>query len=268
MNRNRRVNMKQKNFYLVGTVHRDPDGPQRLESLLEKVRPENIAIETSEERANQSSSHSLSEREQEEKCKKDLQEMSTKFNLTPEQVQTVTSIFKFYAVYGYEIRVPKQYAAQQAGVTVHYIDTAVEHKIHLEYTSLLDQISKVKYDAISAERFKKTLDRGADWWLQKLRTKSNELYQAPREGKEAFHRKVRAPKFLRKLKKIWPEAHRVFVNNLGAERDTVMAKNIRELYREDKRMVAICGMGHLYALEELLSDLHPYILPLNEYHKI
>ena len=133
---------------------------------------------------------------------------------------------------------------------------------------ILPLILTTKYDALSADKFKKVLDHGIEWFVQKIRGECEKLYQQTREEKEEFFRITRNPKMLRKLKRIWPEAHKAIEKLCGAEREKTMAKNIRGLYAEDQRMVAVCGMGHLYSLDYLLADLKPRLVPLNEYHKV
>ena len=129
-------------------------------------------------------------------------------------------------------------------------------------------ILTTKYDALSADKFKKVLDHGIEWFVQKIRGECEKLYQQTREEKEEFFRIARNPKMLRKLKKILPEAHKVIEKLCGAEREKIMAKNIRGLYAEEKKMVAVCGIGHLYSLDYLLAYLKPRLVPLNEYHKV
>src|SRR3989338_9731947 len=115
--------MKQTKFYLVGTVHKDPDGPQRLEALLQRVKPEIIAIETSEQRINKPDS------------KKDgkwpeLEDVRRKFELTPKQFDKFAALCEFYSqIHGYEIRVSQQYATQHSSVQLEYVDTAVNSDI-------------------------------------------------------------------------------------------------------------------------------------------
>src|SRR3989339_153814 len=78
-----------------------------------------------------------------------------------------------------------------------------------------------------------------------------------------------ATKELKDIKKdISPQAFQVLKQVYNLKRDEVMGRNIRQLYTNRDKLVAIVGQGHLEALNSRLEDLNPRVMTLLEYDSI
>src|SRR3989304_501358 len=97
----------EKPLYLVGTVHIDPDGKERLDYLLEKIKPSTVALEFHKDRI-----IAEKDRKSHEEQKKELEEIINEsgLKLKPEQKSTlIDSNFKMNEIMGFEVRSSNDY---------------------------------------------------------------------------------------------------------------------------------------------------------------
>src|SRR3989339_418956 len=221
------------NLFLVGTQHHDLDGKERLGAILTKLSPSIIALEFHKDRENQKTLRKLSKEEQQEIIFDIINGQG--FNLSLKQKETL-----FEAVYqtnirmGYELTVSQDY---------------------------------IKRNPIILNGTKKILDKRVDAYLNFQRINIQRTYENRKRlaGTEI----MRDPEILKRIKKdISPQAFQVLKQVYNLKRDEVMGRNIRQLYTNRDKLVAIVGQGHLEALNSRLEDLNPRVMTLLEYDSI
>lgn len=279
------------NLYIVGTIHNDFKGPQRLESLLQRLKPEIVAVESSKKMARKYP-RQLSQRVLKAMALGRAREAGKRFGLTPAQQRTYAAFsYTLASVKNYELYISRGYTARSCRRRIGYIDEYMEQHSHAdEAFRKIRQISHeidrnhMKQSPALAEEFKELLSKGirtirqarqrrtdGSYWQYKILKKkisdASAWYQRERERfTDPDNREKEAVLQMLDL---------AYAHIAGKERERQMAARVHELYTKDSRlqdgnakMLVVCGIGHLYSLEELLSDLKPRALPLNEYDKV
>ncbi len=279
--------MPKANLYIAGTIHNDFDGPERLEFLLRHIRPEIVAVEISEERV----AKPFQKRQLRAFSQRDAKKTAEKLGLTAAQQGTLAELSYLYAsVKGYEFFCSQKYAARSKKRKVEYIDLPAPH-----IKNKMEEVKKwsaetIDYDEIlqHAPSLKADFQRKMSWGIKRLRqehqqqTEKKYLKYSQTRRKvsdmESWYQQERAKRassgYAKREKILQPpdtilESLDLVVGHFASEkRDEFMAAKVRELYHGDRKMLVVCGIAHLYGLDDLLSDLQPQALPLNEYNKI
>src|SRR3989344_5371547 len=197
------------NLYIVGTIHTDLLGPQRLEKFLESVQPAHVLAEAHENRL----------KLYEEELKKDR------------ETKVYTMIDRIYHDYGILMK-----------------DEQMEN-LQLIYNRFLESYN-FEYSASK----KYTEENKVNFTLMDLPVINSRIN---------LLRKIRkwVPRF---FLADWADKIDVILNICDPRRDQYMAQCIRTVFEAEKpKTVAVCGLYHMYRLEDLLQDLHPTTTPLN-----
>ena len=259
------------NLFLVGTQHHDLDGKERLDAILTKLSPSIIALEFHKDRENQKTLRKLSKEEQQEIIFDIINGQG--FNLSLKQKETL-----FEAVYqtnirmGYELTVSQDYIKRNPNSRLEYIDISLlkngEEEFVKGYIELATKdLKDIAKNPIILNGTKKILDKGVDAYLNFQRINIQRTYENRKRlaGTEI----MRDPEILKRIKKdISPQAFQVLKQVYNLKRDEVMGRNIRQLYTNRDKLVAIVGQGHLEALNSRLEDLNPRVMTLLEYDSI
>ncbi|HLD54629.1 MAG TPA: hypothetical protein VJB35_00045 [Candidatus Nanoarchaeia archaeon] len=259
------------NLFLVGTQHHDLDGKERLDAILTKLSPSIIALEFHKDRENQKTLRKLSKEEQQEIIFDIINGQG--FNLSLKQKETL-----FEAVYqtnirmGYELTVSQDYIKRNPNSRLEYIDISLlkngEEEFVKGYIELATKdLKDIAKNPIILNGTKKILDKRVDAYLNFQRINIQRTYENRKRlaGTEI----MRDPEILKRIKKdISPQAFQVLKQVYNLKRDEVMGRNIRQLYTNRDKLVAIVGQGHLEALNSRLEDLNPRVMTLLEYDSI
>ena len=264
--------IRTKTLYLIGTIHQDLHGPERLEYILEKVSPQIIALEFSEDRAAQSSQR-FSKKKVKSQIKKEVMQLNDKWDLSSAEQRTLTQIgVARLSIIGYEFFCTHQYVRAHQETELKYIDLSMESpiaQITQSYQLLYQELLEVP-NYIS--RFKRIVRAGAAKLLKEEEANLENEYNTFKRRKETLRERINreCPGIDENnpLIQKYPQLLKLVNEVTSIKREQWMAQKIRDAYCPTKKIVAICGVGHLYLLAHLLSDLHPYTLHLNDYKKI
>lgn len=255
------------NLYLIGTIHTDLDGKERLEHVLNKISPSTIALEFHKQMEKY---HIDKSREAHDKEVGKLYDESS-LNLTPKQRKLALDIsYETIIAQDFEFSVSKNYINSHPKSKLHYIDiemfnTSKKEKSFQEM--LKNDLKRALEDPECRESIMFSLKKGKKFSLDNIRKDTALTYDSVDEYYKFFKR-MRNPKELKKLEKELSlseiEALKVIYSE---ERDNILASKIQEVY-DGKTLVAIMGFGHLKAIGIKLKDLKPQIMTLAEYNKL
>jgi pheromone shutdown protein TraB len=275
------------NIYLVGVVHPDIDGATRMNSVLNKIKPDIIAIEwdsirdASYANINPANYPSLEEiiTVSKEKCreleqlftdnkeylaevKNQYSAMGINFSLSPKQISldiVMSDLINNYAPM-YLVFTPKQHVQLFPRVELHFIDLPHENLEEIKETYEKERDAGIKANVASLESIQtdlaNLLNGGMDNYLACLRKKISEDYDKEASN-ELFQAKIRS------IRENGSNAYSRTV--FDSERDKYMGERIRELAAKNQRnIIAFVGLAHLLSLCEEIKDLNPKVMTLEE----
>jgi len=263
--------MSNRNLYLVGTVHIDLDGRERLDTLLDRLSPSVVALEFHKDRENLSALRKSPEEE--------LKEIDTiidesGLNLNPRQRATlIESGHRINNVIGYEFKSSRDYVAKNKDLRLEYIDISVFANGKEEFAKGYVEAMKETFKQIVREPelvkpMLERLDSGIDVYLKHLRGSVQQMYQNAEAMAELFEMS-RDQETLEMMKEIMPpQAIQALEQVYNPARDKAMINRVRELYYRKSRLVAVVGLGHLQELKRKVKDLEPKVMTLAEYNSV
>lgn len=258
------------NLYLVGTVHVDVDGSERLNYILNKLAPSIVALEFHKEREKPETARQSPE-EVKRVVNAALDDLA--INLNPVQRATVIEAQqRIRETCGFEFKSSKAYVAKNKKSRLEYIDISI-------FPNGTDEFDQFRYDSMSVS-FKKifqtpefakpilaSLDGGIDAFLRFYRSNISQIYQ----NSEIVARFIEmfVAENLEQVKDMMPpQIARAFQQIYYPERDKAMAHRIRELYDCKNELVAVVGLAHLPGLKKNVEDLKPRVMTLAEYDSV
>ena len=262
--------MSNQNLYLIGTVHHDLDGKERLDTLLNRLSPSIVALEFHKDRESFCDVSNILEYEK--KSEMIINESGLNFN-TEQKKTLFESGRRINNVVGYEYLSSKNYVDNNPDVMLEYIDISIyaNGKEQFEKGYIEAASSNIKNLKNQPELLKTILDRldsGIDNYIRCLREDVKQNYQNAETISEIY--KVMCnPLTLKMAKDSMPaEAILALEQIYNPVRDVQMAQRVRELYDGVNRLVVIVGLGHLEGLKNRLARLKPHVLTLAEYDAI
>ena len=232
------------NITLVGTVHSDFKGPERLRKILRFYRDPVIALESTPEDAQEAKEKIVGHRR--------LIEDTIKKNKGMFTEEQIASLRAYVNSYVYESNIPYDFQKQNqdalvvsVGVVVENLDKWMEVKVS-EYISSGGDVSRLT--GMNNPTIEDLLANGIEVYQRAI----DQAYAQDGSG------------FMKELMgEIFPY--------LTDKRDKIFAERIRELRKEhsEREVVGIFGNMHVFGkyernLYEQLSDLNPTRVRLNE----
>lgn len=244
--------MENGKIILVGSVHIDPNGPKRLERMLEYFKPEVICLEATQQSADEAmQAHNLSSLQ--------IEQLIQQFPFFEEDYKKRIELVISCA--GYEVWVPKTYKNNSPPI-LRYIDKDI--------TDLIKDIEFI--ESIKAiEQFEKSkADSG--FYAENMTIEEFVFNCSEKEfGQRVDDMYDNTQFFLRLLKKFGQYR----INKLANERDENFAKQINAIRQENpqKSIMAVLGAGHIFGeypgnTYDLLSELNPQRIKLKEADKL
>jgi len=264
--------MTNENLYLIGTIHTDLGGPERLEGLLNQISPEIVALEFSEDRMERMEGIKNMSLEEGEKEIDDLI-MEIGLSVTSKQKKAMLDVRKItHSVYSYEFYTSKSYTDKNPNSKLEYIDLPLLDKVQKFYSGYIKEqkreLKSIAQDPKLKKAYLETLNNGGIDLLYKSQEAVEALYRN-NEINEEVEKVLRDPKALKiETKQLSPKEVEALKEILHPERDDAMANRIRELYDSgNKRVVGVVGLLHLSGLKSRISDLDPTIMTLADYEE-
>lgn len=257
--------MNRGNLYLVGTVHIDLDGKERLDTLLDRLSPSVVALEFHKDRENMRSLRKSPE-EVQKKIAALIDESG--LNLNPVQKATlIESGCRYNDVIGYEFKSSRDYTQRNPDSRLEYIDCSVFANGEEELL-MKNMFKQIVEEPETAKLFLERLNGGIDAYLENLRTHVHQIYQSAEEIAE-FMEMIRDPETFERMKEVMPpQAVQVLEQVFNPQRDEAMSNRVRELYDGKSRLVAIVDLEHLLGLKTRVEDLKPIVMTLAEYNLV
>ena len=264
--------MNNQNLYIVGTIHVDLDGRERLDTLLDGLSPGIIALEMSKDRDNLDRYRKSPEEEE-----KEINSMIDKsgLNLNPKQRATlIESEHRINSIIGYELKSPKNYINRNKDSRLEYIDISVFTNGREEFGKgcvevVEDMLKQLAGEPELAKLLLERLDKGIDAYVEYLREDVQQAYQNAEAIAESFERIIDDSKIFEEMTEdLPPRAVQTLKQIYNPARDEAMSKRVRELYNGKDKLVTIVGLGHLYKLKQKVEDLEPVVMTLAEYNSI
>ncbi len=281
-----------KKLYLIGSVHTDPDGYKRLDTLFRKVSPKIIGLELSKDRMDE---FYKDENLQEKVTQKMLEKLEENgLTLSNQQKELYTSLSDIISSYlGFEFRAAGAYCDPSNDCRKECMDiTAYNNGKDYFIDGFVELESKeICKDENSKQELIKSLEMGTDNLIENLRLNAEEDYMNGQiiqlcysltrkklivDSQELNQKMDKANTLLIKymkrdtsppegLSKVGEDA---FNTIFSKKRDREMSRNIRNLYSglREGNMVAVFGLRHLLPIRVELEDLNPMPVILNEYN--
>lgn len=235
------------NLTLIGTVHEDFRGPERLEKMLKHLGPKTLCLEATQKTASIDS-------KRHQKLMEQFAQTPYHLKYSPEQVERARA---FLNNWGYEVWIPKQYKNGSSNVRLYCLGIDVNQALQ-------------EMDL-----------RGNMWIAQQLASgKPIESLELPKEiDFKEFVEGGSLDDYQRGIDLAYDETSvnrqkTIFgggvFNLLATERDKHFASKIRDIVIEtpDVSVVAILGNMHLYGdynnTYNMLTDLNPSRVKLKE----
>ncbi|MBR9705778.1 hypothetical protein GOV14_01965 [Candidatus Pacearchaeota archaeon] len=272
--------MDDPNLYLVGTVHTDLDGEDRLDTLLNKISPSIIALEFHKEREFTRSTGKSPEQEEEEKKEFDLIFNGFGLEFNPRQRETFIEAGNLTSgVMGYEFISSKNYVENNPGTRLEYVDLSIYQNGKKEFQQGYVEALKASFKEMAKrpeliDPFLESLDKGIEVHKNNMKEQTFVEYEEVDIMAELYDM-MQDPKAVEEMKQSMPpEAVQSVMQMCNPERDEVMGQRIRRLYDgfngdgKNEKLIAIVGVGHLEGLRRKFRDLNPRILTLDEYESV
>lgn len=183
--------MNNQNIYLIGTIHIDLDGRERLDTLLNKLSPSIVALEFHKDREDMMPLGKSPEEKQKEIDGTIDGMIESGLELSPRQRATLIEFGnKINDVMGYEFKSLRDYTQRNQKSRLEYIDISIFPNGKEEFVKGYVEAMKVNFKQIAGEpEFVKAwlekLDGGIDAYLNSLRKNVQKIYQNA-EANEAF----------------------------------------------------------------------------------
>ncbi|MEK6825932.1 MAG: TraB/GumN family protein [Nanoarchaeota archaeon] len=265
--------MENKNLCLVGTVHNDLDGKERLDTLLDRLSPSIVALEYHEDRE---CSKALQKSSQEEHEEFSALIQKSGLSLNQGQMETLTVCWrKAMDVMGYELRSSRDYVSRNGNRRLEYIDLSLYKDGQEKFTQGYAEALKLAFNQITREpelvsSILERLDRGIDIYLNYLRGEVQQRYQNVELidiQMEELSIMMEQPHNLEMMQEaVSSQAIRALQQFCNPAREEAMSNRIRELYTRKNKLVAVVGLGHLHRLKRKVEDLEPRVMTLAEYN--
>ncbi|MBN2052035.1 hypothetical protein JW756_00865 [Candidatus Woesearchaeota archaeon] len=273
--------MKQKRLYLIGTNHKDINGPKRLESILNKLSPNIVAVEISPERIDAS-------KETEQSILSEgidligvtREKIYEAFPFLDEEQKEKMLILSLKAmVEGYEACVSEEYAQSNPQARMVCIDIAfkmgdrqkfIEGFYEPHLTSTQNLVDKTQTDEEAQNELKKFLSQDIETLLEIASKGIDEQYSKAQEEGEEYKRLKDSQALELEIQHLSEARKEVRRKIHDKARDETMAEKITQLYSEKdcECLVAVVGLAHLYPLKEKIEELSPILMTLADYDKI
>ncbi|GEM_PF-2947494 len=257
-------------LYLVGTVHNDPDGNYRLRTLLDQLSPHRIVLELSSDRAQEFLSHTLEDRMREHEAtiaswkKQGLV-------LTPEQRERSLQLARFKNKdYGFELDASLAYQQKHPAASIIYGDLPLPstQESAAFVAGLRETFGMEKNSPLTADmqtNILQGLQSSIENYMYTLRQGVEENYRNALDSSAALTEMAHNPDLFEALALgLSPEARESFRFIVNPERNTSLARSIREGYTPQQTTISVMGIAHLYLVASLLEDLHPELVCLHE----
>ena len=227
-------------LHLIGTVHVDPMGTERLDRVLADFSPDVIALEMAKSRDRTDSDAVRNRR---------VEDLVSSLDLYSEEERAIIKRFCTYVsddVWGYELKSSKEYVQKNPKTKLEYIDldTVNPDDLFLLLVSAFKQFLPKKAENVESLISDLKLMVAVSYFQNDIGRPQTELKDIDIKGM--------SEKDVQTLAAIY-----------SPKRDDFMAENIRRLYTEN-RVIAIVGVEHLNGLKRRLEDLCPTVLALNE----
>ncbi|MBS3093021.1 hypothetical protein J4456_00385 [Candidatus Pacearchaeota archaeon] len=259
------------NLYIVGTIHTDLLGPQRLEKFLESVQPAHVLAEAHENRLKLYEEELKKDRETKVYTIIDRIYHDYGILMKDEQMENLQLIYnRFLESYNFEYSASKKYTEENK-VNFTLMDLPVINSIHDGnfMNELLLSENSEKNDKKAIKTVLDVLGKNPELFVQYINQETQERYETSITECSKINSRIN---LLRKIRKWvprffladWADKIDVILNICDPRRDQYMAQCIRTVFEAEKpKTVAVCGLYHMYRLEDLLQDLHPTTTPLN-----
>ena len=262
------------NLYIVGTVHIDPDGPKRLDSLLTSLSPQTILLESHED-----SLPYLKKSKAPEHSKEEIYQAfrDIGIGLNERQVQTYLKVIKkLTRTMGFELYRPQEYARKNPRTELVCMDMPViqsEEDCKALNTTLLKRNLEALRNLEVRDLFLSKLDKGPNAYLALLRESVASFYSLDfLEQLEEMQKLRQTAQDLMQDQETeedsdyTPEERALAKRIIDPKRNNKMESTIRSVYLADpsKTTLAICGMDHFLVLRRKLKRLKPNIKTLEE----
>ena len=271
--------MVNKQLYLVGTFHIDPDGKDRLDYLFRKFSPKIITAEAPEDRTDWFD-YEISQSELEEIVNYQIEKTGLKLNTKQKDIfLEIVVLLQEYSAF--EFKTARLYCNNHLRCKLIPIDMSfgkVEGK-DIWKAMVENESSLLNKGSIDRQEFINVLNKGIDAYVEVLREICFEEY-ATTELTHNFYPDLRQdPDFWKRLNSIRqveaPENlsekyRKTFQMIFSPKRDKCMAVNIRKIYAEIKEgnIVVPVGLNHLLPIRARIEDLNPKVITLKDYDKI
>ncbi len=256
---------------LVGTVHYDLQGSQKLEYILEKASPSILALEFDKKREKMLASAPMMSPEEEGKT---LVNMFAEAGLplNPRQSAAIVECARVMATANcFELRTSRDYVSKKPGSRIEYIDiTLYEPEQVQEFSNGYIAMMKASLKEIAknpelVKPMLEQLDKGADAYLDTIASSFSLIYENA-EAMAELYRMMSDPTQVEELKTIMPpEAIQTIQKIYNPARDAAMAGRIRELYTGEGTLVAVMGLAHLHTVGDKVADLKPRVITLADW---
>jgi len=244
--------MGNKNLFLVGCVHVDPEGPYLLQKLLDELNPSDITVEVSPT-AEPGNIYNL--------LLPELLYLIITDPILRKRISRnhLTFIADFLETRGYELTISAKYQEEGKGV-LHKVDLpktrSTNGEIILRKNMQLPEILSEFNDAVTNMlKYLLNLEISSD--IEVLTPIAYAIVFSLLN--EEIRKEI--------IRKIYEYEIHQYIHPNNFSRDIYMAKNIREVYENGKgRVVHVGGLIHIYGeynnLYNYLSDLNPTRLKL------
>lgn len=263
--------MTNENLYLIGTVHIDIDGSERLGGLLTQISPDMIALEFHKDReALVQERKNIDSKEEERQTDEILTEVG--LSLTSEQRRVILDGGRdMNSVIGYELNVSKAYTDANPKSKLEYIDISVFENGVQEFKDgciggMKRMFAIIAQEPEMRESFLEMLSKGKDGFLQQIRDNVEMIYKNARMVEELaeFLRDPENVEIMRE--QMSPKEFEVMNQTYNPDRDEAMAGRVRELYDgRNQRVAAVTGLLHVHGLKSRILDLEPTVMTLADY---
>lgn len=253
--------MSNQNLYLVGTVHIDLDGRERLDTLLDRLSPSIVALEFHKDRKDIPPLRKSPEEEQ-----KEINDMLDESRLDLNSKQRATLIesgHRINDIMGYEFKSSRDYTQGNPASRLEYIDISL-------YDGKRDEFIKNYLEAMQAEfnKLAELSNRKTRPWLCALERGIDYYENFVRQGIQmTYERGASSFEYLGEVN-ITSEQQKTLDKIDSEKRNEAMAGKVRELYDENSGLVAVVGLNHLAKLKTKLEDLGPRVMTLAEYNSV
>ncbi len=262
-------------LYLIGTVHLDPDGPERLKNLLEHIDPEAVAVEMHKPAA------------------RVIEKLDTEFGnkLNPKKREKLISNVKkagynaefveaLLSVVGYEYLVPKHYCKQK-DIPLDLIYKPPPYKVRIGLFVISSILKYLKYIPKRNINFCDSDEKLFKMSVQELRQLMDEAYSTEMlredsrvEACNNFKRKLEEEQFpvaelQEALDYLMSSRERRKTDELISS-DEYIEQQLRQLCQEHEKLAYVGGVAHTFStysfeeknLYERMLDLEPVRLML------